>query len=86
VIVAVELPDQRPAWPANTNRPPAPDAGDWHLMAWIVWVGTSQHPPEPLFRFRTREEAARWAGRLQAMAEIKGLRDASVFIRPGEGE
>jgi hypothetical protein len=54
-------------------------------MAWIVWVGTTRYPPEPLLRFRTREQAARCVGRLQAMAQIKGIRDAVIFVRQEEG-
>lgn len=55
-------------------------------MPWVVYVGSHQHPPEPLFKMQTRDQAARWVGRLQAMAAIKRLSGAEVFMRWEEDE
>lgn len=55
-----------------------------YKMAWIVYIGSRQRPPEPTLKLHTKQEALRWAARLRARAAFKKIPDVDISIRREE--
>jgi hypothetical protein len=51
-------------------------------MPWIVYVGSTERPPEPTLKLHTKEQAMRWMARLRARADVKKIPGVEIFIRP----